>query len=241
MKNVWLISKQTLKNLFLHFTTYLILGSWLILTSFMLFILPTILPSPITITTWYNQPAWLTTTYPATLIFITLLSALISENTANKNKMLYLVTKRFSRGQYLWSQFLSVLIIVFPCVLLTFLSFVIINLHLTQTDNGSLFVSGVHWYGLLISLLIGMFLGTSVITWHLHIKTGISTLAIVLLISIFLFVYPMVWYVDSTDDSIVDPHRLYFTFLGPLIIYMPLTILLWGSGVIIFLKKRINA
>ncbi|MDR0675236.1 MAG: hypothetical protein LBF36_03180 [Mycoplasmataceae bacterium] len=239
MKDVGLLYKHALKNLFLHWTTYFILLICLIVTMFIIFILPTVLPS-MNIALFYNQPAWLTVIYPPILFLIVLLSALVSECVVNKSKMIYIVTKHFSRAQYLWSQFLATFTIVLPYVLLIFLSLVGINLYLVQTNQGDLFKTGVYWYGVLTSLLISMFLGMSAVVWHLGIRIGVSTLLLSMFIAIFVILFPMIWYVDSTDDSIADPHRLWFTFYGPLTIYLPMTILLYIFGVVFFLKKRIN-
>ncbi|MDR1234970.1 MAG: hypothetical protein LBJ97_02680 [Mycoplasmataceae bacterium] len=239
MRDIWVVYKFTIKSLFQRMSTYVILFCWLFITAFIFFIIPTILPA-INIALFYSQPAWLTVMYPASVILTASLAAVISECVVNKPKMIYLVTKQFSRGQYLWSQFLVSLTILLCYVLIVFMSFFGIDQYLINTHQGHLFWSGVYWYGILITLIISMFLGLSAVFWHLHIKNGISTLILFALTAIFIFLFPMIWYVDSTEDTIVDPHRLWFTFYGPLCIYLPLTILLYSNGIIFFLKKRIN-
>jgi ABC-type transport system involved in multi-copper enzyme maturation permease subunit len=239
MRNIWVSCGFAIKDLFKHTSTYLIIGCWLIITTFIVFGIPTILPS-INIALFYSQPTWLTVTYSSVVILTVTLCAVISECIVSKQKMIFLVTKQFSRGQYLCGQFLASLIVVLPCIFLLFGSFLGINTYLVNTQQGHLFQSGVYWYGILITLLIAMFLGLSSVFWHLHIKAGVSTLILVALLAIFILLYPMIWYVDSSDDSIVDPHRLWFTFYGSLTIYLPLTFITYILGITFFLRKRIN-
>jgi hypothetical protein len=231
------IFKFSLLKLLRTWQLYLFFLFGLLIFTFIAIILPII--ANIGIINFYSSgPDWLSIVWPASLIIVCIVTSLISEINANKKQMIYIISKNVRRFWYLWSKFLSTLVVTILFTLMIFSEFYIIDL-ISRTQPGkTLFTTSISWYGILISLLIVcVFASSTTICCH-NTVTGVWTIIDTIIVLASSLIFPILWNINGYREP--DQHRIWYTLYMSLVFYLPMAIFIFIANTLFFCNKKIK-
>jgi hypothetical protein len=220
---------------------WLFTGICFLLLTFIVWLLPIVIKLNLGI--FYTNVAWLTTSYPATIIIIVFFCGITSEFVVNKQENIFYLTKDISRAQWFFSKYISTLVINLIFILIFFMFYVGLDRYLIHSNpsHHHLFNTDVKWYGLLITFLIfGLFGMTSTLLTNFIHWQFVSSIILTVIAACFVLFFPMVWYIDNPYLNHRDSHRWWYLLYGPLSIFLPLTAISFASFYTWFLNKRLE-
>jgi hypothetical protein len=231
MKNYCRYIKSLLFYLLTNWVWWLVAGICVFALTFIIWLLPICIHLNLQI--FYSNTAWLTTSYPATIIITTLFCAITSEFVVNKQENVFWMTKDVSRTTWFMSKYITSCIINFCYILIFFIFYVLLDTYIRNTDaqdKAYFFNIDVKCWGILITLIIFGLFGTNacLLTNFVHWQFT-SSIILTILTCGFVLLFPMIWYVDNPLNDHPDPHRWWYLLYGPLSLYMSLNAVLFGS------------
>jgi hypothetical protein len=107
--------------------------------------------------------------------------------------MIYIIAKDLKRSQYLFSKFMSTLLVTLFLTILIFAQFLIIEeICVAKDATHPLFTSSVTWYNILIFLVVVCVLASGSTIYCYQIVVGVTTLILVVITAVAVLFFPMV-------------------------------------------------